>query len=386
MPKRGHHPRPQPARAGRPRAAPLCRPIPARALGQRQRVNIARALAREPRLAIPRRGGVGARQVGRGAGAEPAHGSGKEEFGLTYLFISHDLHVARYISDRVMVMYLGKVAETGPAGRRCSSNRCPIPGRCCRRCRRWTRPAHRGGRARRATCPTRSTRRRAAFRPAARSPRTVCSQRAEPRIPAAARTACRSTEPGGGHSHAAAVAAAVHRIMSGADMNTASQADSAPIVSVRDLRVTFSGGKKPVSAVNGVDLSVARRETVALIGESARARASRCARCCDCTPNAAPYRGPHRGRRRGRARAGQPARSPTIAAPRRLDDFQEPLLALDPVSVGQQIVESIPPPRAHQPRRGASVLELFGDIAHTQPRAPARRLSARNVGACASAR
>src|SRR5450631_4604181 len=38
----------------------------------------------------------------------------KREFGLTYLFISHDLNVVRYISDRVLVMYLGEVIELGP--------------------------------------------------------------------------------------------------------------------------------------------------------------------------------------------------------------------------------------------------------------------------------
>uniref|UniRef100_UPI0035C94E05 oligopeptide/dipeptide ABC transporter ATP-binding protein n=1 Tax=uncultured Enterovirga sp. TaxID=2026352 RepID=UPI0035C94E05 len=37
----------------------------------------------------------------------------KDEFGLTYIFISHDLNVVRFISDRVMVMYLGRVAELG---------------------------------------------------------------------------------------------------------------------------------------------------------------------------------------------------------------------------------------------------------------------------------
>ena len=40
----------------------------------------------------------------------------KTEFGLTYVFISHDLNVVRYVSDRVMVMYLGQVAEIGPSG------------------------------------------------------------------------------------------------------------------------------------------------------------------------------------------------------------------------------------------------------------------------------
>jgi peptide/nickel transport system ATP-binding protein len=41
----------------------------------------------------------------------------KAEFGLTYIFISHDLNVVRYMSDRVMVMYLGQVAEIGPSNR-----------------------------------------------------------------------------------------------------------------------------------------------------------------------------------------------------------------------------------------------------------------------------
>ena len=53
--------------------------------------------------------------------------------------------------------------------------------------------------------------------------------------------------------------------MAATDDNTAK---AAPAVEIRDLRVTFTGGRKPVQAVNGVSLAVQRGEVVALIGES----------------------------------------------------------------------------------------------------------------------
>ena len=229
--------------------------------GQRQRVNIARALALQPRILILDEA-VSALDKSIEAQVLNLLLDLKEEFGLTYLFISHDLERGALHADRVLVMYLGQIAELGPTEALYTGSRHPYtaallgsmlsmdpdertaeaplagdppnpidppPG-----CRFHTRCAHCRGACAPRTMPHAGGNRRAATQP-----------------PATYMIA------GSGHS------AAPRRTAAGNDERMTILSSS------RDLDVTFTGGAQAGARASTASISTVRRgEVVALLGES----------------------------------------------------------------------------------------------------------------------
>jgi len=178
--------------------------------GQRQRVNIARALALQPRVVILDEA-VSALDKSVEAQVLNLLLDLKDDFGLTYVFISHDLNVVQYMSHRVMVMYLGEVAELGPSAELFGAARHPYT-RALLSSMPTLDPDRRTERAPLAGDPPNPINPPSGCRFHPRCPiaEPVCGQRAPARsgFAGGAGVACLVHEPGSGHS-AAAVSAAL---------------------------------------------------------------------------------------------------------------------------------------------------------------------------------
>jgi peptide/nickel transport system ATP-binding protein len=327
--------------------------------GQKQRVNIARALALGPRLVILDEA-VSALDKSVEAQVLNLLMDLKQQLNLTYIFISHDLNVVQFISDRVLVMYLGQVVEVGPVEAIYTAPKHPYT-RALLDSRLSMDPTVRidepplTGDPPNPIAPPSGCR----FRTRCSHAQDICAREA-PVLPSGLkpadhRAACHIYDPASGHTEASPTPAPIGpgRSMpwvqpTAPPLAVAPQAAASTVleplalVEVRDLNVTFVSREASVHALNNVSFAMMPGEVMCLIGESGSGKSVTLRAMMRLFPSrqtviTGDIRIAGRDMMALSTRQLSDIRGTTVAM-----IFQEPMTALDPVyTVGQQIAETV---------------------------------------------
>src|SRR5712691_8798529 len=251
--------------------------------GQKQRVNIARALALEPRLVILDEA-VSALDKSVEAQVLNLLMELKQQLDLTYMFISHDLNIVEFVSDRVLVMYLGHIVEIGPVQAIYDAPKHPytralLASRLSMDPQVRMREPPLVGDPPNTIAPPSGCR----FRTRCPHAQEVCAQVA-PRLPLPRHgtrhaVACNMYDTASGHPEVVKARSPYRLVVLSPPPQQSPVSQTAPpqasephiplpLVDVRDLCVRFVSREATVHAVNGVSFTMRPGEVMGIIGES----------------------------------------------------------------------------------------------------------------------